>query len=208
MAVDFNNITDKTLNGNGWFEQFLKATRIQMKEALDANEVTQEIVGQVISQAVPAMMHEAVAFELQKDLADMEYKIKLEELNLKIKDQELMEADIALKQSQVQISEKELELKTAQLGIMEKEIDIKEREIAEKELTGTSQRNLIDAQVEETVEKTKVAGREYESYDDSLRVKKAEMRGNVASFYLNADPETAANSNIITLFNDAVNDII
>jgi len=190
MSVNFSNITDKTLNGNGWFDQFLTATRVQLSDARDKNEITQGMLGEILSSALPSMMAEAVKFELQRELAD--------------KQAAALDADILIKGKELELKDKEIDLKTQELvirqeelAIKQAELDLKEREVIEKEKTGAKQRELIDEQIAEAQQKVLSAQREVDSYDDSLLIKITEMQGNVASFFLNSSPDTAETSTIL-----------
>jgi hypothetical protein len=79
----------------------------------------------------------------------------------------------------------------------DKNVELKEREMDENEATGAMKRELIAEQILEAKQKVLSAQREVNSYDDSLLVKITEMQGNVASFFLNSSPETAAGSEIL-----------
>jgi len=73
-SLDFNNVTDGTLNGTGYFDKAVHTLRLHIQDALANNELTQEGAGIVYTGVLPGIFEQAVAFEVQ------DVKIKLDKL--------------------------------------------------------------------------------------------------------------------------------
>jgi hypothetical protein len=61
-----------TLTGKGHFDVLMKALRAHISEAVDNNEITQEIAGQVYTGVIPSLVTEAVKFELGADMVNIQ----------------------------------------------------------------------------------------------------------------------------------------
>ena len=196
MAVSFDNITEGTVDGTGWFDRFLRSTRAQLNESAEAQEITQEIYGKVLSAAIGPMMSEAVKYELSREGTDADNQLKAKDLELKDKDLELKEIDLSLKSQQVELMDRKAHeeelMGSKNRDLIDSRILNGDREIEDQEKTSDKKRDLLDQQILESEQNVKSAARKVASYDDQLLLKITEMQGNVASFFVNSSPSEAA----------------
>jgi len=66
--VTMDDVTSGLIDGDGHFDKMMNALNIHLKNAHESQLITNEQVGTAYSSAIPALIHEAVNFELQKDL--------------------------------------------------------------------------------------------------------------------------------------------
>jgi len=66
--IKFSNITDGSgVDGTGYFDIAMKSLGLHIDEALKKQRITQSGAGEVYAQAIPAIMEQALKFELSKE---------------------------------------------------------------------------------------------------------------------------------------------
>ena len=95
--LDINKVTDGDIDGEGYFDRFMKSINNHIQEAVNNNTITQEIAGNVYTGVIPSILSEGIRFEKEKALLDLDVQIKEQELK-NIKTQEnVMKIEAAIK---------------------------------------------------------------------------------------------------------------
>ena len=80
--IQFTNITDGEITGDGYFDRLMGSARKHIEEAIDLNHITQGQAGEVYVSVIPAMISEAIKFELAETLTEQQVLKVKEELNI------------------------------------------------------------------------------------------------------------------------------
>lgn len=88
--IDINLITDGKIDGDGYFDVFMRSVNNHIKEAVDSNTITQEIAGAVYTGIIPSILGEGIKFEKEKEMLALsikksEYEIRALKIEIALK---------------------------------------------------------------------------------------------------------------------------
>lgn len=172
--ITTETLTEKTLNGDGVFDQLMAGVNTQILEQYSADRITADNYGQVYLGALQTVLGQSVQFLLNKDKAAYEAALVLAQVKKAEKEIDLVDAQILLTEAQtdkvrqdIAYSQdeqtlipfqkdklsREIELIAAQAEVAEKQVILMDSEIAkaEKEVEVMAQQIL---QSQEDIKKT------------------------------------------------------
>jgi len=95
--IDFDNIVgDSTVADGGYAGQLIELIGAHVDESIVKNRITQAEAGAIYVQTLPAMVKEAVTFELDKEVKENEIELGNAQILIALKELEIKEAELAL----------------------------------------------------------------------------------------------------------------
>ena len=155
--IDINDITNATEvnNGTGVFDKLIKVAFLHISQEVDENRLTQSGAGEVYAAAIQSAMSQAIQFVLQEKQTEAQVDMVIAQTSELLlngaKGRELTDSQIIGSGYDNQVKEQQVlestykveELLPAELLQLQKQVDVAERGMAEQELTGAKQREVL-----------------------------------------------------------------
>ena len=155
--IDINDVTNATTveNGTGIFDRLIGAAFLHIEKQVDEQRLTQSSAGEVYSAAIQSAMAQAIQFVLQEKQTEAQVDMILTQTSELLlngaKDRELTDSQIIGSGYDNQVKEQQVlestykveELLPVELLQLQKQVDVAERGMAEQELTGAKQREVL-----------------------------------------------------------------